>query len=52
MEYDDLNNSLLQGAFYAPSSYNTPKFNYFREEGNFLKICYLRVLKLLKNWKY
>lgn len=48
MEYDDLNNSLLQGAFYAPSSYNTPKFNYFREEGNFLENLQLKSIKIEK----
>lgn len=48
MDYDDLNNSLLQGAFYAPSSYNTPKFNYFREEGNFLENLQLKIIRIEK----
>jgi type I restriction enzyme R subunit len=48
MDYDDLNNSLLQGAFYAPSSYNTPKFNYFREEGNFLENLQLKSIGIEK----
>lgn len=48
MDYDDLNNSLLQGAFYAPSSYNTPKFNYFREEGNFLENLQLKSIRIEK----
>ena len=32
MEYDDGSPEPIQGAFYASSSYNTPVFNYFREE--------------------
>lgn len=32
MEYDDGDVQPIQGAFYASSSYQEPKFNYFREE--------------------
>jgi type I restriction enzyme R subunit len=32
MEYDDGSPQPIEGAFYASSSYNSPIFNYFREE--------------------
>lgn len=32
MEYDDGSPQPIEGAFYATSSYNSPIFNYFREE--------------------
>lgn len=32
MEYDDGSPQPIEGAFYATASYNTPIFNYFREE--------------------
>lgn len=32
MEYDDNSPTPIEGAFYSCSSYNKPKFNYFREE--------------------
>lgn len=32
MEYDDLDSTPIQGAFYASPSYTEPVFNYFREE--------------------
>jgi len=32
MEYDDLDPTPIQGAFYASPSYKEPVFNYFREE--------------------
>lgn len=35
MEYDDSSPHLVEGAFYASSSYNKIKFNYFREELEF-----------------
>ncbi|WP_304235170.1 type I restriction endonuclease subunit R [Jiulongibacter sediminis] len=35
MEYDEDDNHMLQGAFYATTSYHEPGFNYFREEENF-----------------
>ncbi len=35
MEYDDGSTSLIEGAFYASSSYQKPIFNYFREEEKF-----------------
>ncbi len=34
MEYDDSSPMLIEGAFYATSSYQKPSFNYFREEHN------------------
>ena len=35
MEYDESSPHLIEGAFYASSSYNKTKFNYFREELKF-----------------
>lgn len=35
MEYDDSSPMLIEGAFYATSSYQKPGFNYFREEQTF-----------------
>jgi type I restriction enzyme, R subunit len=35
MEYDDNDIEPIQGAFYAPTSYNEANFNYFREEEKF-----------------
>ena len=35
MNYEEDNANLLQGAFYACSSYGEPNFNFFREEENF-----------------
>jgi type I restriction enzyme R subunit len=35
MEYDDGSTTLIEGAFYASSSYQKPIFNYFREEEKF-----------------
>lgn len=35
MEYDDQDPEPLQGAFYASPSYDSPAFNYFREEHPF-----------------
>lgn len=35
MEYDDSSPLLIEGAFYASSSYQKPVFNYFREEQKF-----------------
>lgn len=35
MNYEEDNANLLQGAFYACSSYEEPNFNFFREEENF-----------------
>ncbi len=35
MEYDDSSLHKIEGAFYASSSYNKTKFNYFREESQF-----------------
>ncbi len=35
MEYDDDSPATIQGAFYAPTSYEDPTFNYFREEEDF-----------------
>ena len=35
MEYDDNSPLPIEGAFYASSSYNKAKFNYFREESSF-----------------
>lgn len=32
MEYDDVSSEPIEGAFYASPSYDTPIFNYFREE--------------------
>jgi type I restriction enzyme R subunit len=34
MDYDDSTPQPIEGAFYASPSYNTPIFNYFREEEN------------------
>ena len=41
MEYDDSSHLLLQGAFYATTSYKNSPFNYFREEEN---INYKKIL--------
>ena len=35
MEYDDSSPQMIEGAFYATSSYHKPLFNYFREENKF-----------------
>ena len=35
MEYDESSSHQVEGAFYASSSYNKTKFNYFREESEF-----------------
>lgn len=35
MEYDDNSPQMIEGAFYATSSYQKPIFNYFREEEKF-----------------
>ena len=35
MEYDKDPSVHIEGAFYAPSSYKSPIFNYFREEEGF-----------------
>ncbi len=35
MEYDESSSHQVEGAFYASSSYNKTKFNYFREESKF-----------------
>ncbi len=35
MEYDDSSPMPIEGAFYAASSYQSPSFNYFREEQKF-----------------
>jgi type I restriction enzyme, R subunit len=43
MEYEDDGTQPLQGAFYATTSYNSTKFNYFREEET------LDLTKLLSN---
>ncbi len=35
MEYDDSSPNIIEGAFYASSSYREPIFNYFREDPDF-----------------
>ena len=54
MEYDESSPHLIEGAFYASSSYNKIKFNYFREELEFnddllLPISEIDELSVLKD---
>ncbi|WGM05943.1 type I restriction endonuclease [Arsenophonus nasoniae] len=44
MEYDDSDPELIQGAFYASSSYHKLEFNYFREEELFNLTALLKPL--------
>ena len=54
MEYDDSSPLPIEGAFYSTSSYQKPRFNYFREEekfdeSKFKQISSIEELKILKD---